>query len=181
MAPVKVLSVMEGDRDIPLDTPFPVHGMWLRDIKVVLQNTSTKTIVSGGVILSYPETGDGTPQRPLITTALIRGRRPDHAYMRKDGTLTPRHEEGSPSVPLAFAPGATLTLTVGAKLGDLNQATITQAAGNVSRVTIQLTEYYFDDASMWISGNYFAAEPPPERYRKVTLQEFSSGKGSSGK
>jgi hypothetical protein len=85
-APVKIVRLMLGDKEIPPNTPVAVQGMWLRNVTVVLQNISTKTIVSGGVILTYPKTGDGSPGKPTISTPVIRGRRPDHAYLNKDGS-----------------------------------------------------------------------------------------------
>jgi hypothetical protein len=179
-APVKVARLMLGDKEIPFDTPIPVQGQWLRDVSVVLQNTSSKTIVSGGVILTYPQTGNGTPDKPTISTPLIRGRRPDHAYLKKDGSLMTRSQEGPPTSPLTFAPGNTMNLTVGSPLGELNEGTIYQVTDQISQVNIQVTEFYFSDDSEWNAGSYYLPEPAPVRYRKITPEEFAApGKTSA--
>jgi hypothetical protein len=173
-APIKLVKILVGDKEVQLGTPISVKGMWLRDVKIVLQNTSLKMIVSGGVILTYPETSDGTPQRPLITTPIIYGMRPDHAYLNKDGSMRQRSLENTAQPPLDIAPGATWTLTPGPDLGDHNQGTVIQAAGHVSQINIQITEYYFTDESLWRAGMYFVPEPAPERYRQVTPAEFNA-------
>src|ERR1035437_10319499 len=85
-APVQITHVMLGDKEVPLDTPVPVSGMWVRNISVVVQNISPKVIVQGGIILTSPETGDGSSSKPTLSTILSLGRYPPHAFIQRDGT-----------------------------------------------------------------------------------------------
>ncbi len=79
--------------------------------------------------------------------------------------------------PLDIAPGTTWLLTPGPDLGDHGQAAITQAVGPITRINLQLTEFYFVDESVWRAGMYMIPEPAPERYRLVTPAEFNASQG----
>jgi hypothetical protein len=48
--PVKITHVLLGGKEIPLDTPIKVEGMWMRNIRVVVQNVTSKPIVRIGVL-----------------------------------------------------------------------------------------------------------------------------------
>jgi hypothetical protein len=77
---------MLGDKAVPLDTPVPISGKWLRTLRIVVQNISSKPISRGEVSLDYPETGDGSAERPIASSFLTSGRHPADYYLNKDGT-----------------------------------------------------------------------------------------------
>jgi hypothetical protein len=170
--PVQVVGIKIGDGSVALDEPVTVGSHWLRDFSIELQNVSTKTIISVGALLVYPETGNNTSQSHTITTPLGVGRRPDHALLNKDGWLNPRRpEETDP--PVAIQPGGAMTIKVGAKLADLSLATASEAAGGaITQVTIQPDAIYFSDESFWYADRYFVPEPAPERYRPASADDF---------
>jgi hypothetical protein len=67
-APVRVSGIMVGDKEIGLDTPVTLEGLWIRKIQVMVQNTSPKAIVEGGINVVFPETGDGTANKPVFSS-----------------------------------------------------------------------------------------------------------------
>jgi hypothetical protein len=84
--PVKIAHVFLGEQEIQLDTPVSVKGEWGRNLRVVVQNVSPKAIVEGGIVVLFPETGDGTANKPLLNFALNLGRYPKTAFIQSDGT-----------------------------------------------------------------------------------------------
>jgi hypothetical protein len=62
-APVKVTHVFVGDHEVALDTPVAVKGMWVRNVKVIVENVSPKDVVEGGILVLFPETGTGAPDK----------------------------------------------------------------------------------------------------------------------
>src|SRR5579862_1817358 len=58
--PVAVREVAIDGKPIRLDRPVHVEGSWLRTVTITLRNISPKTIVSGGIGLVFPESGDGS-------------------------------------------------------------------------------------------------------------------------
>jgi hypothetical protein len=44
-APIKVVHLMLGDKEITPDTPVNLEGKWVGRLSIVVQNVSSKTIV----------------------------------------------------------------------------------------------------------------------------------------
>jgi hypothetical protein len=58
--PVKIVRLMLGQTEIPLDSPVRVEGTWMPKISIVVQNVSPKTIVKAEIMIWFPETRAGT-------------------------------------------------------------------------------------------------------------------------
>jgi len=82
--PIKVVRVMLGDKEIPLDTPVPVEGMWMRKFQVTIQNVSSKAIVLCDIAVMFPETFAIASPVPSFRVGM--GTPSKHSLMRKDGT-----------------------------------------------------------------------------------------------
>jgi hypothetical protein len=80
---------------------------------------------------------------------------------------------------VAIAPTSLMTFKVDQSAGDAEQALVYQKAGQISKVTIELSPVYFSDESKWDQGKYYLAAPPPVVWREVAPAEFASGNTAS--
>jgi hypothetical protein len=166
-APMKVVRVMLGDKEIANDVPVPVEGMWMRNISVTLANVSAKTIVVCGVSVMFPETRSAT-SGSVPSIEMRKGKFPQHAYMKRDGTSQkPNDPETESPVP----PGSLVTFhaPIGA---DWDQGEAYKLVDPITRVSINLGHIFFSDESAWMGGTYFVPVPPPDLWKKVTPEEF---------
>lgn len=175
-APLKLARVLVGDKEVPLDTPVPVTGMWLRHVKVVVQNISSKTAVEGYITLTYPETGTGTKEQPTLGSTIAVGRLPERWYLQKDGTMRPHGPEAQvPEINV----GTGSTITFGSKAdenADRDQIRGVQMAGRLTRVDIAMSKFWFSDGTVWKDGLFLLPAPPPVLWKQVTSREFYSYK-----
>jgi hypothetical protein len=141
--PVKVTHVMLGDRDVPLDTPVPVSGMWFRKVGIVVQNVSPKTAVHGLVTLEFPETGDGTPSKPILSSALSLGRYPSNFFMQKDGTLRDSSREDKETV-INVMPGESMTFGAHDGVDHTYQPVVQVGDGRESEIELKTSNGYGD-------------------------------------
>jgi hypothetical protein len=167
--PVKIVHLMLGQTEIPLDSPVHVEGMWMPKISVVVQNISPKTIVKGGVMFSFPEAIAVANNRPVYGLVMSLGQPPKRAYIRRDGTIPPYNAPLQPQI--RIAPGASMTFT---PFPDANQvqATAYELAGKITKANINFDTIYFEDDSKWVAGQYYIAVPPPVVWQSVTPAEF---------
>lgn len=175
--PVKVTHVMLGDKEIPLDTPVSVSGKWLRTLRVIVENVSSKTVVTGEVTLFYPGTGDGSAGRPILSSPLELGKHPSTFFRQKDGGM--RDSSRETQIPeLSVLPGQSMVFSFPAYGGedhayaDIDQAQASKLPNGLTRVNIVLGHFYFSDGSLWLSGGFYVPTPPPELYKKVAAEEF---------
>lgn len=171
--PVKITHVLLGDKEIPLDTPIKVEGMWMRNIRVVVQNVTSKPIVRIGVLIEFPETGDGSATKPIQSLPLALGRFPTHAFLQRDGTdkaLTDRPQPPEINV----SPGSSITLASD-DYADSTQIAAYKAAGHISKVDLSLPPIHFSDESKWMAGSYYLAVPPPVVWQQVPATDYLGG------
>ena len=90
-APIKVVHLMLGDKEITPDTPVNLEGKWVGRLSIVVQNVSSKTIVKCALEVDFPESGDGTQNRPIHVIPLSVGRYPKHAFIAWDSSAFPTH------------------------------------------------------------------------------------------
>jgi hypothetical protein len=167
---------MLGDKEVPLDTPVPVSGMWFRKVGIVVQNVSPKTVVHGLVTLTFPETGDGTPTKPVLSSALSLGRYPSNHYMQKDGTLRDSSREDREPI-INVMPGKSMTFGaqdgVDHTYGDVVQPEAFKLAGHpITKINITLGRFYFGDGSLWLIDKFYIPAPPPVVWKEITPAEF---------
>lgn len=170
--PIKVMKLMLGDKEIPLDVAVHVEGHWLRTLRLIAQNVSSKNIVRAVVFYEFPETGKGTPDSPRDVTISGFGKYPDYALYRADGTKTerPSHEPEAVLVP----PGGIMTFPSIAEVGEKDhQAEAYQKAnGQITRVTIKFNSIYFSDNSKWMAETYFVPSSSVGHWDKVSPEQF---------
>jgi hypothetical protein len=166
---MKVVRVTLGDKEIPLDTPVPLEGMWMRTISVTLQNVSSKTIVECAIAVDFPETFRAT-NGPVPSIPMRMGRRSAHGFMRSNGAIQTPHEQGTE---VRIPPGASVTFKT-PEGADWDQAEAYKLVDPITKVSIDLGLIFFNDESKWAAGQYFLAVPPPEVWRNVSADEFNS-------
>jgi len=175
-APVRVVHITLGDREAPLDTPVEVRGKWLRTLRITVQNISTKSIVTGSVTLTYPETGDGTPGKPVLAADLGLGRPPSHWYLRKDGSERPRGREAQ-ETEIVIPPGGTMVFSYKGpdnSAADQDQAGAYNTAGKLTRINILPNIIFFADGSRWSFGKFYIPAPAPDLWKEAPATEFLS-------
>jgi hypothetical protein len=170
--PVKVTHVFLGDKEIPLDTPVMAAGMWLRNLRIVVQNISPKPVVEGGVSISFPETGDGSASRPISGLQVHLGRYPKTAFIQKDGSdkaIVGMLQPSEVNIP------ARAEMTFSPMLPDNADLVLSEARSkfsNISKVNLRLDTFYFGDGSKWVSSIFMLAVPPPVVWKIITPAEF---------
>ena len=167
-APVAIRGITIDGKPLHLDRPVRVQGAWLRTVVVTLTNISPKTIVSGGIGLVFPESGDGSSANPYGAVWDTQGRVPKIVWLGRDGYHLPPGWEAQK--PWRFAPGQTVRLTF-VKYGDSVQARL--ADKPIHHANFTWETFYFADGSRWSAGMYALPPIPGTRqWRMVTPEEF---------
>jgi len=174
--PVAIQTVMIGGRPIQLGGPVRVRAGWVPTATITLRNISPKVIVSGGVLLVFPEPGDGTEAHPRAACWPVQqGQVPKLVWLGRDGEyhLPPGWERQKP---FHVAPGAAVRLTF-ASCGQGTDAAL--ASGRFHQALLSFETFYFADGSRWSARQY--ALPPPHgthAWSLVSREEFlRSAKG----
>lgn len=169
--PVAVKRVLMDGRDIPLGMPVHVSGNWLSSIKVIVENTTSRPIVFGTMILNFPETGSGQPTSPVFSTVANQGRFPDIALYRHDGTKAALPGIARAAAPISIAPGANMTFDFAQNQGDQPIA-YDKASGRITKVSIGFQVFYFADNTKWTADTYFAPTSIPGQWQIIPPQQF---------
>jgi len=182
--PVKIMHVMVGGREVPLDAPVAVNGRWLRTVDVIVENVSSKPIVQGSVVLSFADTGDGSPEKPTMSSYLSLGRHPSSYFLHRDGTTgDPSSEKRFPEIEIQpgqlmhfkhedFGDGTNGPRGGTKGSGDVIQDEVEKNVAQITRVNIMLGRYYFNDGGGWLAGKYYLPAPRPELWKLVTPAQF---------
>jgi hypothetical protein len=72
-------GLVSGAADYQPVLPFDADDNWLQSTTLYLLNRTNKNIVYGQIALLFPETGDGSQQRPIATYNITFGQIPDMA------------------------------------------------------------------------------------------------------
>lgn len=177
-SPVKIVHVMLGETDVPLNTPVHVEGMWMHKLRFVIQNVSAKTVVEADLILTFPEVTAAAKGRPTFPLAMSVGRRQKHELMRRDGSIKQLHTTQPPEA--RIAPGALFTLTAFPD-ADMVQKQAYELAGDITAVNINFRSIYFDDESKWMETGYYIAVAPPTLWQSVTPEPFFARRSAAQK
>jgi hypothetical protein len=170
--PIKITKLMLGDKEIPLNVPVKVEGHWLRTLRLIAQNVSSKNIVRAVALYEFPETGKGTTDSPRYATTSGFGKYPDNALYRTDGTKSerPANEPAAALIP----PGGIMTFPGTPEVGDEDhQAEAYQkAGGQITRVTIVFNSIYFSDNSKWSAETYLVPSSSVGHWDKASPDQF---------
>jgi hypothetical protein len=137
--------------------PFEAGDDWLENITMHLLNRTNKTIVSAEIRLEFPETGDGSPEKPIQTDFVQLGRKPAQAAYGRNGKPLSQRES---SRFISFAPAKTLVIRVG------DHTDVTPDLKPLRKCIIRVTRVYFLDGMGWDFAGYY--DPDPEQHGKFT-------------
>jgi hypothetical protein len=166
--PVYIDHLELDGKFIPWDTPVPVEQGWLKTLVVVVENSSPKTVVEGGVQLDFPETGLGTPDSPILATASNLGQYPSFERFRSDGSVQKLPQRPAIKVPA----GGTLDFPFPDAAIEGTEAEARRKVGRVTKVTVKLLRFYFEDSTLWMRDSFFMPDTRPGKWKSISAQEF---------
>lgn len=173
--PVAVTQVAIGGRAIRPGQPIAVSGKWLGTTVVTLRNVSPKSIVQVGMDLTFPESGNGSPNNPFEAAWSSLGLVPNVVYTDRNGQFHAPPSFGAQPAPIRIAPGAYFHLPF-SKDGDTVQATLAKKGVPITKASLAFTTIYFADDSRWSAGVYYLApHPAGGAWTRVTKEQFFSG------
>jgi hypothetical protein len=171
--PVEVRALTIKDRPVQVNSPVRVQDQWFRTVAITLRNVSPKTIVTGGIGLVFPESGDGSSANPYGACWSAPTQVPKLIYLGRDGYhLPPGWDQQKP---LHLAPGASIRLALSCE-GESDKLT----GKPIHQAVLTFETFYFADNSRW-SAEQYALPPLPgtRQWRMVSRDEFlRSAKGN---
>ena len=164
--PVAVRAVILNNRPIPLNSPVRVQDRWFETVAITLRNVSPKTIVTGGIGLVFPETGDGSSANPYGACWSAPTQVPKLVWLGRDGYHLPPGWERQK--PLHVAPGTSIRLPLSCE-GEGDKIT----SKPIHQAVLTYETFYFADDSRW-SAEQYALPPLPgtRQWRMVSRDEF---------
>jgi hypothetical protein len=134
--------------------PFDGDANWLENASISLLNRTNKTIVYGSIALMFPETGDGTMQKPISTYNLTFGRIPDAAAFTGSGQPL---RQPSTQLPASLLPGQTMTLSVAGQINLVKNSIVRIPFSAVTTCNIRRVLFFFDDGMKW-DGRFYVPD-----------------------
>jgi hypothetical protein len=170
-----------GVREDRPGKPFQADDNWLKNMTISIRNRTDKTIVSGEVMVWFPETLGNSPERPEATTMyrLRFGQRPDVARYYKDGSKIPPDT----FKPVELAPGQTMVIPLADHIDAIQS--LVEGVGNtpfshITKINLQRGSFYFVDGMRWENFSYFAPDlEHPGKYTALAQDFFPGRTGGS--
>jgi hypothetical protein len=184
--PVTITKVTVGDQQIQpgLSTgaredkpgaPFQADEDWLKNMSIVLMNRTDKVIARAEIQLFFPDTGDGSPFRPVTMYTITIGRRPDAASFTSHGQKLPPEPDKQP---LLWLPGQTLVVRVGDYVDEMRSIVEEKLLfTQVTRVAIRRLQFYFVDGMRWNDLVGFGVPDPnhPGQFTNMDMNTYFPG------
>jgi len=165
--PVSIRQITVGGRPAQFDRPLLVAGDWLPTVTMTLVNVSPKTIVRGGMDITFLQSGDGTEQHPYLGSQSVKGRVPKIVYLDANGYHLPPWWDHDAPLQLPIGGRLHLSFVEDKETREWLARTATVKA------TVRFDNFYFADNSRWSAGEYLLAPTPPSRsWTLVSRQEF---------
>jgi hypothetical protein len=144
--------------------PFVAGPDWIQNTAIYVLNRTNKNLAWFQFALVFPETGDGSMQKPLNEFNLTQGRIPAVAAFNGAGKpLT----QANLAKALVFPAGQTLAVNLGDYADAIKATIINVSSASVTKMTIRLKSVFFDDGMKW-DGSY--AIPDPQNAGKFLRQ-----------
>jgi hypothetical protein len=166
-------GISSGAREVQPGTPFQADENWLKNMSITLLNRTDKAIVCAQVEVWFPDTGDGSHERPATLYTITLGQRPEWSTYMGDGSkLAPDPTKKA----LLVAPGKTFVINVGDDV-DAMQSTVEAKLlfSEVTRVYIRRFRFYFVDGMRWdrvYTGYYVPTPNRPGQYTQLAPNYF---------
>lgn len=135
---------------------FPAADDWLQNTTIYLFNRTNKTIVVAGLVIGFPQTGDGrSPASPQLTFNLSLGLRPDFANF-SPRTGLPMPQQG---IPLSWSAGRIQVIRLSEYADQIRRRAQEQLSDPVTSISINLAEVVFEDGMSWSGGSFHVPDP----------------------
>jgi len=151
-------------------TPFQAGSDWLQQMTITLINRTNKTIVCGGIIFHFLDTGDCKAQ-PCAGVGLRFGQIPEiDAYDGRTGK--PLNSRGT--MPLNWGPEQVFTVHVGDYMNEIEHSLSNfLPVTDVTKVAIYRGTFYFHDGMKWSLGRYSVPDPAhPGKFNALPFNYF---------
>jgi hypothetical protein len=161
-------------------TPFQAGPDWLSQMTVSLVNRTNKTIVFGGIHLTFLDTGNCSPAQPCVGAELHFGQRPAiDAYDGRTGRPTKPEHPGRP--PFDWKPEQTIVVRVSDYMPEIEESlTNFMAVSSVSKINLHRDAFYFRDGMIWSLGRYAVPDPQHRgKFKELPADYFPGRRGNN--
>jgi hypothetical protein len=169
-APIAISEIRVGSNIIKPGEPTSLGGNWLRDLVVVLKNTSNQPIIEGGVTVIFWAEPSSTG--PSDATASFLGRYPREALFRSDGSEISA-PQNTGAIPILVQPNESLRFTF-SEYGAEEQERFRASTGEIHSAHLQIATIYFANGCRWGHGVFLAPGDSPGKWRQISYDEFST-------
>lgn len=185
--PVRIVQVLDGSQDVTprgwdkatgqvfrsaTGRPFQAGEDWVKDLVFVAKNLSSKEIIAADFDVSFPQTGNGTPDNPITMYMVMLGHEPENALY---DWRTGRERSRPSTTPLALLPGQQVRVPLAPYYDAAIKAPIDakQPMSTITTCVITPSMIYFADGARW-NGSFFEKPNPstPGKYIPITAAEF---------
>ncbi|HTU48176.1 MAG TPA: hypothetical protein VMF91_24155 [Bryobacteraceae bacterium] len=161
-------------------TPFQAGPDWLSQMTISLVNRTNKTIVFGGIHLTFLDTGDCSPAQPCVGAELHLGQRPaiDAFNGRTGQPLRPEHPERPP---LDWRSEQTIVVHVSDYMDEIeHNLSDFMVPAAVTRVKVHRDVFYFNDGMEWGLGRYAVPDQEhPGKFKELPADYFPGRRGNN--
>lgn len=155
--PIKILNIKVKDKEIKTNEKFvDDNNAWLQDFTLDIENISSQTVIHLKIHLAFPKHATGKPTTWAGSNIWY-----GHEPVTNQPFIA---NESAP--PLRTGDKATL------KLADYNGLRkfldSLEHPKILKQITISIDQVFFDDGTMWSSGQMFKRDPnDPEKWRRL--------------
>lgn len=165
-------GVSSGAREDKIGQMFLADDNWLKNMSITLMNRTDKIIVRASIELYFPDTGDGSPSRPVTSFPITLGQLPEIDSFTSKGEK--RRPETSRK-PLFWTPGQTLVIRLTDYIDEIQSVVEEKTSfSQVTRVAIDRILFFFADGLRWGTLEGFAMPDPnqPGKYTNMGPRYF---------
>jgi len=150
---------------------FLADDDWLENVTIYFFNRTNKTIVWAGILIGFPQTGDGgSPATAQRTYSIELGHRPAIANFNPRTGQQMRNE----GVPLAFGREQTLLVRLSDHIEAIRENIRDRLFVPVTAIEITPIQFIFDDGMSWSAGGQFTMpdEEHPGKWKHLPFTFF---------
>lgn len=144
--PLIITHVFIGDDEIKPNSSSLETEQWLNDLRITVHNKSLKAITAVTVDISFPESGDGTTNSPIVAADIKVGN-------IQSSVSSP---EASSRAPLLIAPGEGAIINVTPDPASYTSLLASSRLGSIdpSVCFVRLQTITFEDGTRYFGGAY---------------------------
>lgn len=170
-APVNIVKVNIGKRTVVPGVPISVKGNeWIGKLSVTVRNDSNKVLVYTSVGVTFPDTGSGTRNSPVLANDLKAGVLPAPVRHTSDGK--PINVAGIPQIEVKPGQEIILKQRYGVKVQKDILAMRGMIIDDIHTVALSPVVSYFLDGTSWAWGSFFTVNSTSGKQRNISADQF---------